>query len=160
MAFYTSDAVRTNSWKETGKGGVNNSYPFMEQAQPSLDPVQQSLSASDQELYLARGCCSTPGLWGALHRIPGLASLPWNELNAHTPPWEHHGWVLRVPEKWKVSAMLSPPLHLPKGSWVWWVLWNSVFVVLQTWTKWFCLGSEVPAWAQKCKIKVLAKIFI
>lgn len=28
----------------------------MEQAQPSLDPVQQSLRASDQELYLASNC--------------------------------------------------------------------------------------------------------
>lgn len=31
----------------------------MEQAQPSLDPVQQSLRASDQELYLASNCIGT-----------------------------------------------------------------------------------------------------
>lgn len=66
----------------------------MEQAQPSLDPVQQSLS--DQELYLSGNCrgalvflCAHVGERG--QNPCAHICAPWDELNAQTPsretPW-------------------------------------------------------------------------
>lgn len=78
----------------------------MEQAQPSLDPVQQSLRASDQELYLASNCigmlpslCAGGGIWWAGDEAAESLCRHKDELNARTPPGKDHGWILQLPEK-------------------------------------------------------------
>lgn len=74
-----------------------------------MDPVQQSLRASDQELYLASNCigtlaflCACVGTWRAGREAAEffvLASARKDGINAHTPPGKDHGWILRLPEK-------------------------------------------------------------